>query len=83
MIVSRDGFFFLSIFGRCQMEWLADLWEDIPWYVVVLVSIMILVGLYFGMRALHVPSWGIYLVIGGLLAGGLVAALRILGERFG
>lgn len=58
---------------------LAELWEDIPLWVVLLVGAVVLVGLYFGMQALHVPAWGVYLTIGGLVAGAIVAGLRRLG----
>jgi len=57
---------------------LADLWESIPLWVVILVGAVVLVGLYFGMQALHVPAWGIYLTIGGLLAGVIVGGVRSL-----
>ena len=62
---------------------LADLWEEIPLWVVALVTVVVLVALYFGMRALNVPSWGYWLTFGGLAVGAIFAGLRVVAEAIG
>jgi hypothetical protein len=66
--------------GGVQMaDRLADFWESIPLWLVAVVAVAVLVGLYLGMQALHVPSWGVWLTFGGLGAGALVAVIRRIG----
>lgn len=62
---------------------LEDLWEMIPWWVVVGVVVIALVGAYFAVQALGYPTWGYWAFLGVVGVGGIGALIKNLISRLG
>jgi len=63
-------------------EWFIDFWEEIPVWVVALVAVVGIAGIYFALVAFDAPAWtrwGLWACLGG---GGLLSGARIVVSRF-
>ncbi len=55
---------------------LEDIWDAVPWWAVVGVVVIALVGVYFAVQALGYPAWGYWAFLGVVGIGGVGALIK-------